>query len=262
MGSIIKEKLKRLSRLRLLTQFSTLLLLNFPFIHMQSVCAPVFYCHGCPLSAMACPIGVLVNFSTLRVFPLVTIGILGLVGTIGGRLVCGWLCPFGLLQDVLHKIPTPKISLPRALNYTKYLVLVGLVFAVPFFFPGKPYTFCHFCPSGTLEASIPWQIMGVGSGGGLWAHLIRYGVLAAVILLAVVTSRSWCRTLCPLGAIFSFFNRFSLYRFKLVTPKCNSCGVCARNCPVDIDPVKEMNTAECIRCMDCTHHKHIRLGTK
>ena len=260
MGSIIK-KVNKFRRARLFTQLSVLIFLNLPFLHLQSVCAPVFYCHGCPLASMACPIGVLVNLSTLRIIPFVTIGILGLVGAVGGRLVCGWICPFGLIQDLLYKIRTKKIALPPVLNYFKYVVLVGLVFAVPFFFPGKPYTFCHFCPSGTLEASIPWQLMGEPSGGGQLWFIIRMSVVVITLGLAVVASRSWCRVFCPLGAIFSFFNRFSLFRFKLTRDKCNSCGVCARECPVEIDPVMEMNTAECIRCMDCTTTNHIKLDT-
>lgn len=255
-------KFRNLTFFRRTTQILTLAFLNLPFVHLLGVCSPVFYCHGCPLASMACPIGVLVNFSTLRLIPFVTLGILGLVGTFGGRFVCGWLCPFGLIQDLLFKIRTKKISLWPKLYYTKYLILVGLVFAVPFFFPNKPYTFCHFCPSGTLEASIPWQFLGESSQGGLPAFIIRVSILLAVLLFAVVASRSWCRVLCPLGAIFSFFNRFSIFRFRLEFQKCNDCGVCGKKCPVDINPVTEMNTAECVRCMDCTCNHHIKLGTK
>lgn len=236
--------------------------LNLPFTHLLGVCAPVFYCHGCPLATMACPIGVLVNFSTLRVFPFLALGILGLVGTIGGRLVCGWLCPFGMIQDLLYKIPTKKIKIPRAFNYAKYGILVGLVFAVPYFLPGQPYTFCHFCPSGTLEASIPWELRGVASSGGSGAHAARLIILGAVLLLGVIATRSWCKTLCPLGAIFSFFNKFSIFRFRLATHECKGCGVCLKKCPVEIDPVADMNTAECIRCADCTTTDHIKLGMR
>src|SRR5690349_21397219 len=96
MGSII-DKARRIAMFRRLTQTATLIFLNLPFIHLLSVCSPTFYCHGCPAASMACPIGLLVNFSTLRIVPYITIAILGLVGTIGGRLVCGWLCPFGLI---------------------------------------------------------------------------------------------------------------------------------------------------------------------
>jgi len=261
MGSII-NRIKRITIARRITQSATLLFLNLPFVHLLMVSCPVFYCHGCPLASMACPLGVLVNFSTLRIFPFVTLGILGLVGTIGGRLVCGWLCPFGLIQDLLHKIPSRKISLHPLLSYVKYPLLIGLVFAVPYFLPGKPITFCHFCPSGTLEASIPWQFLGQSSQGGWPAFIMRISILVGVVVFGIVASRSWCRVLCPLGAIFAFFNRFSIFRFRLTRHECKDCGVCASKCPVDIDPVKQMNTAECIRCMDCTCTEHIKLGMK
>lgn len=259
MGSIIKTT-RKITRARISVQLAVLAILNVPLLRLHSICAPVLYCHSCPLSAMACPVGVLVNFSTFRVVPFITIGILGLTATVGGRLVCGWVCPFGLLQDILYKIRSRKIALPPALGYLRYVVLIGLVFAVPFFLPGKPYTFCNFCPAGTLESTIPWAFMGVSSGYG-FSFFLRIGILLGVILFAVTASRGFCRTLCPLGAIFSLFNRFSLFKLSLTKGDCNGCGACGKMCPVDIDPVKQMNAAQCTRCLDCTSTGHIKLGT-
>jgi polyferredoxin len=259
MGSIIKRA-KRIGRERLAAQIATLAFLNIPLIRLHTICAPVFYCHSCPLSSMACPIGVLVNFSTLRLVPFVTIGILGLVGMMGGRFVCGWLCPFGFLQDWLHKIPTKKFNLPYWFTYTKYALLVGLVFAVPFFLPNKPYTFCNFCPAGTLESTIPWAFMGVSSG--LSKFLMRTAILVGVLVFMTLVSRGFCRGLCPLGAIFSFFNKFSLFRLQQTKEDCKDCGVCCEKCPMGIHPVKQMNTHECTRCLDCTTTGHLKIGAK
>ena len=261
MRAIIKKS-TRISRTRLITQAAALAVLSMPFLRLHSICAPVLYCHSCPLSAMACPLGVLVNFSTFRVFPFITIGILGLVGTVGGRLVCGWLCPFGLIQDLLYKIRTRKIGLPSALRYVKYAVLLGLVLAAPFFLPGRPYTFCDYCPAGTLESAIPWAIMGVNSGD--WLNFsLRVAILAGVLLLAVAASRSWCRVLCPLGAVFSLFNKYSLFRLSAtVGEACRNCGVCREVCSVGIDPIKQVNSGECVRCLDCTTTGHIKIGIR
>ena len=277
MGSIItREKKTRIARLT--TQISALVVLNLQFLNSlfsklgfdgwRMVCAPVFFCHSCPWATFACPLGVLVNFSTLKIFPFITLGILGIVGTLGGRFVCGWVCPFGLLQDLLHKIPTIKFTFPRKLRYVKYWVLLVFVFAVPYFLPGKPWTFCDGCPSGTLESLIPWAFIGhwdVNSGlfGGFTARFfIRMSILLATIIFCLLVSRGFCRMFCPLGAIFGLFNRFSLFRFNLKAKSCNGCGGCAKKCPVEIDPVKEINNAECIRCHDCTATKHIGLGVK
>jgi polyferredoxin len=260
MGPIV-TKAAGIARARLITQLSALVILNIPLIGLHTVCAPVFYCHSCPLSAFACPVGVLVNFSALRLIPFITIGILGIVGTLGGRIVCGWLCPFGLLQDALYRIRTRKIRLPYSLNYAKYALLIGLVFAVPFLLPGKPFTYCNFCPAGTLESSIPWAFMGINTGFG-FSFWLRVGILAGVLALAVVASRSFCRTLCPLGAAFAVFNRFSLFRLKLTHQACGKCGMCSKKCLVGIDPVAQINTAECVRCLDCTTTDHLNLGIK
>jgi ferredoxin-type protein NapH len=264
MGSMI-TRARKITRERVATQITALLVLNLPFLHLRGVCAPVFYCHSCPLvaipmSGFACPLGVLVNFSALKLFPFITLGILGIVGVLGGRFVCGWLCPFGFFQDLLHRIPTRKFTLPHVTTYLKYAVLVGLVFAVPFFWPKSSYSFCNFCPAGTLESTIPWRFMGVASTLGKF--VMRLSILIGVLGFAVVVSRGFCRTLCPLGAIFSVFNRFSLFRFHLAFERCNDCGVCEKKCPVDIHPVEQMNHEECIRCFDCTTNKHIEIGVK
>lgn len=276
MGSIV-TKARALRLKRNLIQISALILLNLQFVNAlvpglaftgaRFLCSPVFFCHSCPWAITACPLGVLVNFGTLRIFPFVTLGILALVGTIGGRLVCGWVCPFGWLQELLHKIPTRKFNTPRRLKYLKYVVLFGFVIAVPLLWPGKPYTFCDGCPSATLESTIPWAFIGhwdtsTGLFGGFTPRFFtRIGILLAVLLLAVFVNRGFCRTLCPLGAIFSFFNRISLFRFNLAHKNCTNCSACVKLCPVDMDPVPQMNHEECIRCYECTLTKHIRMGT-
>jgi ferredoxin-type protein NapH len=217
---------------------------------------------------MACPLGVLVNFSRLQIVPFITLGILGLVGTLGGRFVCGWVCPFGLLQDLLHKIPGRKLRLPAKLSYVKYAVLVIFVLAVPHLWPTRPLTFCDGCPSGVLESTIPWAFAAhwkvtPGMFSGFTPRfMIRGGITLFVILFSILASRGFCRVFCPLGAIFALFNRFSLFRFNLAHKECNSCTACAKVCPVEIDPVKEMNSAECIRCYECTLRKHIKMGAK
>ena len=260
MGSII-EKAKKINRARIISQITALVFLNIPLIRLHTICAPVFYCHSCPLSSMACPLGVLVNFSTLRIFPFITVGIIGLVGILGGKFVCGWLCPFGFLQDMLYKIRTRKFGVLPGFRYVKYVLLVGLVLAVPFFLPGKPYTFCNFCPAGTLESTIPWAFMGVSSGFG-FNFFMRISILAGVLVLMVLVSRGFCRTLCPLGAIFALFNKFSLFRMNMAFEKCSNCGICSKECPVDIDPVHQLNSPECTRCLDCTTNGHLKAGIK
>lgn len=260
MGSMI-TRARKITLQRIGTQLLMLVFINLPFLNMRGVCAPVFYCHSCPLANMACPLGVLTNFSALGLFPFAAVGILAMVGVLGGRFVCGWLCPFGFLQDMLYKIRSRKLHLPHVTTYLKYVILIAFVIVMPFVFRRSDRSFCSLCPSGTLEAAIPYAIQ---NGKLSLAFFLRAKVLVlfGILAFAIVAERSFCRTLCPLGAIFSVFNRFSLFRFRLAFQKCPDCGVCEKACPVGIHPVQQMNHEECVRCFDCTANKHIRIGVK
>ncbi|MCX6344406.1 MAG: 4Fe-4S binding protein [Armatimonadetes bacterium] len=230
--------------------------------------APVFYCDSCPWSVMACPLGMFMRYSKMRLFPFITVAMLAIVGAFGGRIICGWVCPFGLLQDLLYKIRTRKLAIPPQARYLKYVILVVFLVGVPYFFPTSKFSFCDGCPSGTLENMLPKAFIGhfsVSSGlfnGFTPRFYTRVSILLATLLLSVFVSRGFCRTLCPLGAIFGLFNKFSIFRYNQTFQKCNSCGGCKKVCPVDIDPVKEINGAECIRCYECTTTKHIKMGVK
>src|SRR5512137_2589992 len=96
---------------------------------LHSLPGCVFHCYSCPLSSFACPIGVLANYAALAPVafevPYLLLGILLVVGAVSGSLACGWACPFGFLQDLLAKIPTPKFRLPTWTGYFRYVVLVG-----------------------------------------------------------------------------------------------------------------------------------------
>lgn len=277
MGSII-TRAKKLRAYRFSVQIIALIALNLKFLNiwfpnmtltgMQNICAPGFYCHGCPWATMACPLGVIVTFLRFGLFPVLAIATLALVGAFGGRFICGWICPFGWLQEVLYKIHTRKFIMPRQMRYLKYVILVVFVFAIPYLLPDKRASFCDICPSAVLESLIPYAIMGnwdVNSGlfGGFTALFwIKITITVGVLLFAVFVSRGFCRAFCPLGAIFAIFNKFSLFRYRLTFHKCNGCGACAKVCPVEIDPVKEINDPECVRCYECTNTKHIKMGTK
>ncbi len=74
---------------------------------LKHVCVPGLNCYSCPGAVASCPIGALQALLNQRGFqiPFGVLGFFFLFGSIFGRFVCGWLCPFGLVQDLLHKIP-------------------------------------------------------------------------------------------------------------------------------------------------------------
>ena len=223
----------------------------------KTVCVPGLNCYSCPGAVGACPIGSLQGFlSGLKFrFPYYVLGFLIFFGALLGRAVCGFLCPFGFFQELLHKIPFPikKISFAgdRQLRWVKYAVLILLVVILPLCFALTPFFCKYLCPAGTLSGIL----LAVRDGmlraqlGGIFLWKIL--VLAAVIVGCLIVFRPFCKYLCPLGAVYGFFNRIALYRMDLDTGKCVACGKCKKVCQMGVDPVKECNSAECIRCGDC-----------
>ena len=228
----------------------------------KNVCVPVLNCYSCPGAVGSCPVGALQNtVGMLGKIPFYTLGILALFGVLLGRAVCGLLCPFGFIQDLLSKIPARSIRVNKrldyALKYIKYAVLFGIVIALPvvaYATQGysQPY-FCEYvCPAGTLEAGLPLLAadqMLRGIIGNLFA--LKLSVLIIIIAVCIFIPRAFCRYVCPLGAFYGLFNKLSLYKMRLNRDKCTNCLKCVRACPMQVDVLKDINNIDCIRCSVC-----------
>ena len=225
---------------------------------LKAVCVPFLNCYSCPGAWGACPVG---SFQSLaagfsRTVSFYIAGLLITVGAFGGRLICGWLCPFGFLQELLYKIKIKKRLIPTATEHLKYVVLV-LTIGLPFFWRGavgiaEPYYCKYICPAGTLEAGLP-LLLGNADLRSLVGAIFVFKVvlLAAVFLIAIIVWRPFCRTLCPLGAFYSLFNPISLWRLQIDQSKCTECDICVRRCPLGLIPYKEPNSITCMRCLEC-----------
>ena len=234
---------------------------------LKGGCVPFLNCYACPSALFSCPIGSLQHFSTIRAIPYYLIGFLVLLGLTVGRMACGWLCPFGFLQDLMYKIKSPKLIIPNYLKYIKYAVLLLLVIILPYL-TGET-TFSMICPAGTLTAGIPWSLWNpVNPETGQHVFFTGHGVmffvslfiLIAFLVLFVLTKRPFCRTACPMGAILAFFNNYSMIRLE-VGKGCDGCNICRDICPVDLHVPLESNSGECIRCLECTKCSHIKVVT-
>lgn len=229
---------------------------------LKYTCVPGLNCYSCPGAIASCPLGALQNALNERQLqiPFGVLGFFFIFGSILGRFVCGWLCPFGLVQDLLYKIPfiQKRKQLPghRFLKYGKYFVLFGLVIiGSVFLFTGfvKVPAFCKYlCPSGTFFGALP--LLGVNESlrsqaGGLFYW--KLGVLLVLLLMSVMIYRPFCQYLCPLGAIYGWFNRFSLVQLQWKKEACTSCMTCKKVCPVNLSPEQISISAECIRCGKC-----------
>ncbi len=229
----------------------------------KAFCVPVLNCYSCPGALGACPIGALQTIlgSPGHMFSFYVLGTLMLFGILMGRLICGFLCPFGLVQDLLHKIPTKKIKVPKKidkpLRFVKYVILLVTVIILPVFATdafgfGAPFFCKYICPAGTLEGGIFHVIVNKSLravAGALFDWKIA--VLAVVVAGSVLIPRFFCRYFCPLGAIYALFNRFSLYRLSVDHEKCIGCKKCENVCPMAVDVLNNINSAECIRCGKC-----------
>ena len=235
-------------------------------------CVPGFNCYSCPGAVGACPLGAIQNAlsSSGHQAGWYVLGILSLFGVILGRTICGWLCPLGLIQELLHKIPTPKIRksrVTRALSWLKYIILAVFVVAIPLWYGLKHNLplpgFCKYiCPAGTFEGAIgllsnPANSAKFSMLGILFTR--KFIIMLLIGLLCVFCYRSFCRFLCPLGAIYGLFNRFNVIGVKVDSGRCNGCGSCVRSCGMDVRRVGDHECINCGMCMEVCAQKAISI---
>lgn len=322
---------------------------------LMSACSPGLNCHGCAWASAACPVGAIAYGSAVHALPVFAIASVLAIGAIFGRLVCSFACPFGFLQDLMHKIPSRKFRLPQWIGYGKYLALLLLVIVIPYLLgfdaagylkvdkpavnknmagrievivtvtnlgaepvsspqlnvvyraltdsseifrqsetfpdltvaPGQTIElpmfevpnllpeanlavdspqsvvnqnprwqlyYCKLCPAGTLTAALP-SLLGAESSRPLLSRAaamsVRLGILAAFLVLFVITSRPMCRGFCPLGAMYALTARLSLSGMKIDAGACVDCGLCNKVCPMELDVRTQIGGGECIACGDC-----------
>lgn len=226
----------------------------------KNACVPGLNCYSCPGAVGACPLGALQNAlsDSKKTVPYYMLGIILLYGIMFGRWICGFLCPFGLIQDLLHKIKTPKLKknrVTRVLSYFKYVLLVFFAVIVPLAYMLKDVPvpgFCKYiCPAGTLGGAISLLLHPDNSEmfamlGPLFTW--KFALMVSILVGCVFIYRLFCRFICPLGALYSLFNKISILGIKLEKNKCIDCGLCQAKCKVDI---KHVGDHECISCGEC-----------
>ncbi len=223
---------------------------------LKKICLPVLNCHSCPFALTACPIGMIQQFLALGMRRgldgfLYIFGLLGTFAVIAGRFFCGWVCPFGFLQELLYRQKS-KMKFPKNLRFIKYVLLFGFVFLSPFILTdrwgiGTPGFCKYICPAGTFEAGIWGLIKGVGSIAP--AMFIKFAILILVVVFSTMIFRFFCRV-CPLGLLLGFFNKISFQQLRK-EPGCTNCGLCKKICPMDIDLPSNLTSIDCIRCGKC-----------
>jgi polyferredoxin len=199
--------------------------------------------------------------------PYLLLGGLLAVGALSGSLVCGWACPFGLLQDGLARLPVRKVSLPDWAGHFRYVVLVGWVILLPMLlgYRGIPFdeqslSICRLCPAGALEAGLPYSVRSVLGGGEWLMSWFKSALLVGFLVAALFIHRPWCRLVCPLGGALALFNRVSLFHLRFNAPQCAECNLCRSRCPMGVKVDVAVNVTGWTRCLECLKCGAIEAG--
>ena len=230
---------------------------------LKYICVPGMNCYSCPGALGSCPIGALQSSLNSRSYniSLYVFGLISLFGVIFGRFVCGFLCPFGLIQDLLFKISfvkkVQKLKGEKFLRGIRFLILAVFVIILPMFVIdiaglGKPWFCKYICPVGTLEGGIPLVLMNENLRAAVgFLFKWKVAILVGILLFSIIIYRPFCRYICPLGAIYGVFNKISFVRYSVDDSKCTKCGVCQKNCKLNIKVFENPNSIDCIRCGLC-----------
>jgi ferredoxin-type protein NapH len=142
------------------------------------------------------------------------------------------------------------LALYALLGASRLYSLVGMSLVLPLLLL-EPW-FCKLCPAGMLEGGIPQVLIDPALralvGPLFWLKML---VLVASLAWMGVTRRPFCRWVCPLGAIWSPFNRWSVLRMTVDRNACIECDRCRQVCPVDIQIYQDANAGACVRCLRC-----------
>jgi polyferredoxin len=250
------------------------------------VVLPVMFTLGLQQQAMGDAFAVMQVMLSEAVFPWIPLASFFLVAALLGRSLCGWVCPFGLIQDVVAFFKKQHMEIsPRTHNWllnVKYVVLVsflilsGSVAAMVATGSGESFKsalgvfaiapFNALSPADTLFAVIPNGVFTLVNNvdafvAGAFAVRpllwIRFVILGAVLVLAAYIPRGWCKYFCPHGAILAFLNRFSFLGLQRDPVKCTKAGCCdcVQVCPMNVPilelPWEKFTHPECVYCMKC-----------
>jgi polyferredoxin len=247
------------------------------FLPTKYLCVPTLNCYSCPGALFSCPVGAAqvilaggggVDLTAVHSLPaklkiiltgvpLFVVGFLTLVGALFGRASCGWLCPFGWFQDIVHRVPSPKFRLPAWGHWLKYVVLLVFVILLPLLlvdqYGGSEPFFCKLiCPAGTLQGGFLLPLFHQDLREQLgrlfaWKTLVFFAFLIAMVFFP----RPFCATACPLGAFLGLFNRISLWKLDVDQGKCVHCGLCTKACIAGLNAPKDVCSGDCVRCLEC-----------
>lgn len=167
-----------------------------------------------------------------------------------GPLICGWVCPFGSLQEWLSNIGRKifkkrynniiPYKIDKYLRFLRYVLLALVIYNTA---ATAKLMFQNIDPYYALFSFWTGEVA-----------IAAYIILAATILLSLIIERPWCKYACPYGAFLGIFNLFRLFKIRRSSSTCINCKLCDKACPMNIK-ISESNIVsdhQCISCMKCT----------
>ena len=198
-------------------------------------------------------------------YPSVTDKILALIffvvlAVIGNKLICGWACPFGALQELIYSLPIlRKVKQWKAPFWLTNTIRSGLFCVMLLFLFGivggrKGFVIYHYLN--------PFNLFNLD-----FDHWLITVTVVASLTLAVVMYRSFCHLICPFGFVSWLAERFSLTRVQVDQEKCTACGACIATCPTEaakdrvLDKPFAADCFSCARCLNTCPQDAIRYGS-
>ena len=184
--------------------------------------------------------------SDIVLFFLSTIGF----ALILGRVICGFLCPMGLVQDIMDRIRRKTKTEGIIMNERMYKALVPIRWVLLFLMLGLTFiggNFCNFCPAVTVSPIL----------AGLQTSLFLSGFLMIFVLIGSFFKRRFFCTICPLGYLIGLLHKLSPFRIKKDCTACTECGASYNACPMGIKAIyterekSDVTDITCIMCGEC-----------
>lgn len=289
----IKQKLLKFNTPRRIVQFMSFMFFSWAIFNLDAlpVLLPILWTWGVEPNTVGDAFTALQYMLYHTLFPWLAIASFLITGVLIGKSLCGWVCPFGFIQDLVGVIRRKKMLISLRTHdtmvYLKYFFLgIALLVSVSFsaaklmgthesyeraFGVFAKVPFSTLSPSETLFGTLPRMIVdlrhtlletpvldvlsGIANLTPLfWVQLF---IMVGVLILSAYIPRVWCRYFCPHAAIMALMNKFSFLGLRRDPVKCTkgSCRRCVEVCPMDIRildlPWEKINDPECIYCMKC-----------
>jgi ferredoxin-type protein NapH len=291
--SEIKQKLLKFNTFRRIVQFLSFIFFSAMVFNLGSLplLLPVLWTWGIEPNTVGDAFTALQFMLYNVVFPWLAIASFLIIGILLGKSFCGWVCPFGFVQDLIGFVKRKKMEIsPRthdSMIYVKYAVLgitlfVSMTFSVSKLigsshgyesalgiFAKAPFT--TLSPAETLFGTLPKMILDLrnsvlgvpflevlsGISNVPLLFWFQLAIMVAVLVFSTYVPRGWCKYFCPHAAIMAIMNRFSFLGLRRDLVKCvrGECRLCVETCPMNVRildlPWEKFSDPECIYCMKC-----------